>query len=310
MAGAFDAATNLVQNCVQWDTHERRDRDGFHSARGAKRPMRSKTPGRGLLDPEAFDEATASFRTLNEGLTDNAVQMLARDVIDQMARNEPADAKPDLKVNALAAALTDPDPSLCHGIVDELEALGTPVESLYLHYLAAAARRLGQLWDEDQISFTDVTVGTTRIYGLLRALNLPPETDWAEGRPSALFTTVPGEAHTLGIRMAADMFRRRGWQIDLAIGLDHDGILDRLDGAALPLVGLSAASASVSEGLARLVVTMRARCPEVRILLSGAILESDVKTLAALNPDKRARNFEEAFSAMQGLWQTLGQPNA
>lgn len=43
---------------------------------------------------------------------------------------------------------------------------------------------------------------------------------------SALFATVPGETHTLGITMAADLFWDHGRRIDLRTGLDHDALID------------------------------------------------------------------------------------
>ena len=41
----------------------------------------------------------------------------------------------------------------------------------YLEYLALAARKLGKWWEEDRVSFLDVTLGTGRIYAIIRAVS-------------------------------------------------------------------------------------------------------------------------------------------
>ena len=48
-------------------------------------------------------------------------------------------------------------------------------------------------------------------------------------RTGPFFCAVPGEQHTLGVMMAADLFRRNGWDVGLLIGVDHAEIVERLE---------------------------------------------------------------------------------
>jgi len=40
---------------------------------------------------------------------------------------------------------------------------GAPLETIFLHLLAPTARRLGELWEADACSFSDVTIGLSRL---------------------------------------------------------------------------------------------------------------------------------------------------
>ena len=106
---------------------------------------------------------------------------------------------------------------------------GMSVDMVYLGFLAGAARRLGERWDEDRTTSAQMTIAAGRIYAIMRGLRQAFTSDHYLTPPQehALFVSTPGETHTLGVTMAADFFRRRGWQIDLRTGLGHHELLDR-----------------------------------------------------------------------------------
>ena len=58
-----------------------------------------------------------------------------------------------------------------HGLLDD----GIPLEALLLDLFAPVARRLGTMWEADQIDFVDVTIGTSRLQQILHHFTLPME---------------------------------------------------------------------------------------------------------------------------------------
>jgi methanogenic corrinoid protein MtbC1 len=56
---------------------------------------------------------------------------------------------------------------------------------------------------------------------------------------TVIFASVPGDQHTLGIRMAADLFRNDGWEIVLKIGLSQDELIADIRKRPRCIVGLS-----------------------------------------------------------------------
>ena len=97
--------------------------------------------------------------------------------------------------------------------VEAMHDGGAAAESLYLDLLAPAARRLGEMWEDDTCDFTEVTIGLWRLQNAMRELS-PSFLASAEVRtngPRVLLVPLPGEAHSFGLSMVYEFFRRAGW---------------------------------------------------------------------------------------------------
>ena len=97
--------------------------------------------------------------------------------------------------------------------VASLHEGGAAAESLYLDLLAPAARRLGEMWEDDTCDFTDVTVGLLRLQAAMRELS-PSFLRSPAARtdsPRIVLVPLPGEDHTFGLSMVHEFFRRAGW---------------------------------------------------------------------------------------------------
>lgn len=262
--------------------------------------MAQKTSKGSLIDPAAYSDTTHALRILKGRLPDHSVATLAREVIGRLANQAPELSR-DQRVSAIVDALVDPDPDVSFGLIEDLKANGASVETIYLQILAPAARRLGERWERDEVSFTEVTLGISRIYRLIRAMDEPALQPGRVDQPHAFFVSVPGEDHTLGLRMAADLFRRQGWEIELLWGLEHDAIMARFQASDHWCVGISAANGRALPALARLIVALRTERPGVRILVSGPVLTRFEEEVRAMLPDAVAHTFQEAFAAMTRL---------
>lgn len=240
-------------------------------------------------------------------LPEPALETLAREVLSRMARGPQSHTAPPLPkcagVLPLCHSLISPDPSAAEAIVRKLQAAGAGLEQIYLHKLAPAARQLGTWWDENEASFAEVTIGISRIYALMRALRDAEPAPLGGGARRAIFAAVPGETHTLGVTMAADLFRREGWDVDLKIGLDHEALLASIAATGLTLIGLSTASERNFSELARLVLALRVSLPRCHILVSGRITEATPDLLSRLGIDAVADDVPTALAAMETLRQ-------
>lgn len=98
--------------------------------------------------------------------------------------------------------------------VESLREAGHAIEAMLLDLLALTARFLGDMWAADLCSFTDVTIGLSRLQQVLRELSPtfeneePPRTC---GR--ILLAAAPGEQHSFGLSMLESFFRRAGWDV-------------------------------------------------------------------------------------------------
>ena len=230
--------------------------------------------------------------------------MLAREVIERLAARAPqspetAKFPKQAELERLSRALIDENPEAGANMIREIRAEGTSVEAVYLNYLAGAARMLGKWWDEDEVSFYEVTIGTSRMYAIMRSLQhlfAPAKLDKSK---FAVFASVPDESHTLGVHMAADLFRKEGWDIDLKVGLSHDELVDEIESISPHILGLSAAGEHSIQALARLILSVRIVSPATLTLVSGAIVEECTDMVAALGVDAMVSEVDTAKLAME-----------
>lgn len=236
------------------------------------------------FDPTIFRHAVSVFAAKRASLAPTAVETLAEEVIRRLAaqgRRVTVDVNPILspeRVAAFCEILVQPHPEAALRFIQDRRDEGISREALYLGYIAAAARKLGEMWEEDRLSFVDVTIGTGHLYALMRALRAEPTSDLTafDEKRSALFVSVPGEDHGIGITMAADLFRQSGWEIDLQIGTNHDALVAHVERTQPKIIGLSLHTDRQLAALVRLVVALR-------VVVSRAII--GVAPGTGLDPD-------------------------
>lgn len=217
------------------------------------------------FDPTIFRHAVSVFAVKRASLAPTAVETLAEEVIRRLAaqgRRLSADTIPILsqeRVAAFCEVLVQPLPEAALRFIQDRRDEGVTREALNLGYIAAAARHLGEMWEADRLSFVDVTIGTGHLYALMRALRAEKTSDLTafDEKHSALFASVPGEDHGIGITMAADLFRQSGWEIDLQIGTDHDALVAHVEKTQPQIIGLSLHTDRQLVALVRLVVALR-----------------------------------------------------
>jgi MerR family transcriptional regulator, light-induced transcriptional regulator len=278
--------------------------------------MAYKQEPHSLIDAQAFARAKGVFGAVK--MPSDAVQALASEVISRLSQRAapgldvPDDAfvdpRKEADIDALATALLGVDDTAATEIMMDAHARGASVETLYLGYLAEAARRLGQWWDEDRVSSVEVVIGAGRIYANMRGLRRLFGPGSSRGqRFRAVFASVPGETHLLGVAMAADLLTMHGWEIDLRAGLDHDALVAEIGHSTYPIIGLSASNSRALFPLARLIVALRVSNPGAWILVCGGItgIEPDVAQMVdadAAAPDLASAEMmmEDYMAEMQG----------
>lgn len=214
-------------------------------------------------------------------LAQSALARLCADLREKSAAGAAQSVLGDPCAAAMAYALCDEDESAAIVIVEDLLQAGLSVEDVCLDHLAPAARRLGDLWDRDRLPFSEVTYGTARIQSLLRRMPSSRQAPSCGVGPGALFAAVPGEEHTLGVVMAADLLRRNGWDVGLLVGLNHDDLVSRIARDDRPVIGLSCSGEHSYPALRRLLAALAGTRPDAQILLSGQIVH-DADRLASL----------------------------
>jgi len=225
------------------------------------------------FDAEIYARTASLFASKRSVLAPDAVESLASDIVRRLARGGSRGAAMDgvglgdASVETFCDALIEPGATAALRFIEARRAEGVTRQGVYLGYIVEAARCLGRRWDEDRVSFMEVTIGTGHLYALMRALRVEADAGRPafDGRRCALFATVPGETHGIGITVAADLFREAGWEIDLRTGVDHDALVAHVEATEPHIVGLSLSTELRLDALVRLVVALRLVVPHAII---------------------------------------------
>ena len=254
---------------------------------------------------EVYHNSETNIFELSKKLPEDLVASLAREVILRVASRTVAAARPVSQEELLAfsTALASDSPKSAAQIIAAEREAGRPAEDIYVNLLAPAARQLGDMWNSDHITFAQVTVGSGRIFGIMRSMRHMFETSAPAEEPAVIFASVPGETHTLGVRMAADFFRTDGWNISLLIGLSHDDLLAEIAQISSRTVGLSFSGEHSLEALSQLIVALHICAPHLSIVICGQEVEEFRAILELMGVDGIAVTMEDARAHFTRLLQ-------
>lgn len=262
----------------------------------------------GVFDRSVYNNATRQLRLVETELPQNAVSSLAREVVRRLAFRMPrhenvADLPTQSEIDLLCAALLSADDTAADQFIFAARRDGVDIGAISRGYVAGAARKLGRMWDDDRISFIDVTLACGKLYGIIRGLRhvlAPQIVQGRETRP-ALFALVPGETHTLGIEIATDHFRRDGWDVDMLMGLDHDALVSEADLRHYEAIVLVANSDRMLEPLTRLSLALRITQPLAHIVVAGGILDHHPDILHLVGAEAVMADLDSAIATLRDV---------
>ncbi|HKK97221.1 MAG TPA: cobalamin B12-binding domain-containing protein [Marivita sp.] len=248
------------------------------------------------------DDAHGQYKKLPDAaLLDFAQVVIQR--LSTIARQEAADSGVD--VDAFCKALIQPNPDDARMILTRAGEAGATHQELCVHYIAAAAGTLGAWWDDDRITFVDMSIAAGRMLQFLRNLrDLSPIVP-QHGLREALFTTVPGEQHVLGVTMAADLMRDRGWKIDLAVNKSIEELSEIVRDGSYMIIGLSVTNADQLRTLASTIVELRIAAPHARIFIGGHLVAIEPDIAMRTGADAAADDIDACAQALEMLYQRI-----
>ncbi|MFP4273857.1 MAG: B12-binding domain-containing protein [Paracoccaceae bacterium] len=202
------------------------------------------------VQSDMVPEASSQIRFLAE----SALRVLAE------SRQGELPSTRDGWVERLCRALMSDSETSHHRTISMMIANGIPSIDIVERYIPAVARRLGELWVKDDVSFVDVTLAAGRLQGLVRARADIGAVSPARTIPmgQAVLIVLPEfEDHTLGAFVAADQFRRHGQWVHMAIGLSPSELLNEISEREFAMVGFTCGSEKSVDLMAELIDYLR-----------------------------------------------------
>jgi MerR family transcriptional regulator, light-induced transcriptional regulator len=197
--------------------------------------------------------------------------------------------------------------AVCAGNPNQIEALKPDLKRARITpqmladiYIPEAARRLGLYWEEDKVTFADVTIGVARLQAILRDISA----DWAADDKTdgglggaVLLLLAEKEHHTLGPLVLTGQLRRRGVSVCLQLAsadskwkfLLHER---HFDGVIISVgwEGKLSATESLIKTLKQLT---KGKLP---IAVGGAVLTRNSDTIECIGADIVTNDLDKALT--------------
>ncbi|WP_395005560.1 B12-binding domain-containing protein [Cypionkella sp.] len=213
-----------------------------------------------------------------------AVSFFASQVVSLLA-NRNARTVSELRepvVAGLVAASTSGSKDAFVSLLAEVRRTRITLAALADIYIPEAARRMGEAWQEDRMSWMDVSIGVGRMQSLLREIGTAWVADQAgdAGHGTVLLLVTEREQHTLGPMVLMGQLRRYGVSVCLRIAPTYTELSTLLAARQFDGILISLSTKDKLEPVAKTVEFLKTLtsnpCP---IIVGGAVM-SKVEDLA------------------------------
>jgi len=259
------------------------------------------------------DEATVPTAGLAKTASAHVRHLACRAIHQLVAQQEVRSSALVSRLNALSDAFLSDSAEARHAMFARMRSDGMETPEMIDLIIPEVARILGQRWADDTLSFADVTIGSARLQETVRALVAREMTSTVGGRNSTyrllnstgtrrILMLIPRpEQHTLGAFVAADQFRRLGFEVDVVVDLHPRQVAFKLRKARYAMIGISVAGRRTLASARELVETARATVTRVTpIVLGGSLIGTDQDLKKTTGVDHIAKSVCEALE-LSGL---------
>jgi methanogenic corrinoid protein MtbC1 len=314
-ARAVDRAawkTHLVQRVLELAAAVRVDQPALFARRVAW--LRCAAQARGT-DEREIKRALVSLQTaLTQELPANLRPTiapaldLAVGAFDEAVQPEPAalsrnDPLDKLALHYLAVCLEGKPEHAIELVLAEIER-GLSPPTVYTRVLLPAQKEVGQLWHLGDMSIAEerLVSETTRELMTLIVGKHAPRTS---ARRTLIAASVSGNAHDLGLRAAADLFRLSGWHsLFLGANVPAAELARAADVFAADLMLLVATLDTHLKPLGEAIDTLRRSAARCKILVGGRALDGLPDLWRKLGADAYAAAIDEVVTVGNSLFDT------
>lgn len=210
-------------------------------------------------------------------------------------------------ISGLAHVVLGSDLEAAAAYVLVLRDRGLAMETLFLELLEPAARHLGQMWDNDECDFIDVTLGVARLQKLLATFNGSHVLPDLDTRRQVLLAMTPGDQHYFGASMVERFLQSAGWTVEIAFDRTAAEIAHAARAEWFAVAGLTVGSERSLPALAETIRLIRreSRNQMIGIMVGGPLFTANPGLALDIGADGTAANAPAAVLMAQKLFDEM-----
>lgn len=184
-------------------------------------------------------------------------------------------------------------------VADRVIVLSGGRDALLEDLLAPAARLLGEMWERDICDFTMVTLGVYRLDQIMKETCAVGRDDYSPvvHDRTILLVPAPGEQHSFGLSMVADVFREGGWCVRAASIVARSKLIKLVSEEWFDIVGLSVSADRALKGLPSCIRAIRQASGNgaLGVFVGGRAITSHPERTRFLGADATANDPRQAL---------------
>ena len=185
----------------------------------------------------------------------------------------------------LLVALLAGDEREVDAVFRKAVARGSDPALLARDLVQPALDEVGRLWEKGDIGVAEEHLATA-LASRAFLMNASCEKAPPLGAPRLVLTCLAGEFHELGVRLAAEIGRGEGWQVELlGANVPRDSALEYIALREPEAVGLSLSLAGHVVEAAALIGRVRSVAPGAKVLVGGVAFRRDPSLADATGAD-------------------------
>ena len=214
------------------------------------------------------------------------------------------------EINKLTNLLLDTEEGSFELAITVLKTHGASINYIVLDLIPTIARKLGKQWEDDSLSFADVSIGVNKLERVIHKLDYLFQANQLDRQQNkAIFITVfPGSQHSLGSLIFANFLTFTGWQVHRPNQVNLDAIVYGVSSRMLQAIAISVSTNEQLERLPNLIdlVRQKSQNPKIIVLIGGPLynkapeafdhIQAEVK---AFSPEESVEKLEQHLSQLE-----------
>ena len=266
---------------------------------------------------ESCLEQESSNTSINKEPVNILIQMLDQEIIPRLLVSHQANSSLEelaipgqrktlsAEIDLLSGLAINGNQETCIEFIKKLISKQVSIESIYLDLIPMTARKLGVLWEEDVVNFTDVTIGLWRLQHILYELtkDFQLKSSMPIENLNALLIPAPKSQHTLGLFIVAEFFRKAGWRVWGEPNLSPEQINNLIFSQWFDVIGISIGYIDQLVGVNELIASLRSRSmnPNVSFMVGGPLYSSHPELFEEIDAEIKSADANEAIRLAENI---------
>jgi len=208
----------------------------------------------------------------------------------------------DEEINRITQLLLSTEDGAFELAITVLKTHGVSINYIVLDLIPTIARRLGKQWEDDTLSFAEVSIGVNRLERVIHKLDYLFQVTQLEkrGDHSILISVFPESQHSLGTLILSNYFIHSGWRVYRPENTSLKSISRELESNKHDAIAISISCDEQLERLPNTISALREKSknPKIIVLIGGPLYNKAPAKFDHIQADIKAFTPEECVERL------------